>query len=477
MEGQHKIWQLQLFAPQTGLTPGYIKFMSSELGQLWQKIPFDALSAQIEKSVLQQGAHIPSWGWFSIKSGIAAQVLKSYYNGISDKKLLDKINIHKEVQWFCFCSLGESEVIKDKNLLWRWREFIGRYLAVDSLNVVQIMAWKESLEHPHFRMTDATAYEVKIAYPTDVKLLWSACEWVYELMPILSKRLGLPSPKPLYRHYEEQRPRQRQYEKSRRKTHVQTQSRKRQLLYWLDKGIELLKPLWDTYQKAYEVRLMSGLLRLKPQQIKRFETIQRLNDQQKALFDDPNADVGGRIVSLQQSHIRPIVRGKELKKVEFGPKVNMLRVGSINLIEKYSFDNFNEGTCFQSAATIYSELTGECHQMGADGIYATNANRKFATKNNIATCFKNKGRLPTNEDKKKEKIKSAQTIHILRATHMEGSFGNEKEHYDLAKIKSKTPDTQKACLFCAILTANAMTLITKEKAKLKFKTKPPPKVA
>lgn len=190
-------------------------------------------------------------------------------------------------------------------------------------------------------------------------------------------------------------------------------------------------------------------------------------DQQKQLFDNPKESIKDRIVSLHQPHIRPIVRGKELKKVEFGPKVHMLRIGGINLIEKFSFDNFNEGTRFEKACTAYEELTGKCHQFGADQIYATNSNRRFATQNHIATCFKVKGKLPADEDKKRDKKKAIKTIHTIRATHMEGSFGNEKQHYDLLKIKTKTPETQLAYLFCAILTANAMTLVGREKKRNK----------
>jgi hypothetical protein len=161
-------------------------------------------------------------------------------------------------------------------------------------------------------------------------------------------------------------------------------------------------------------------------------------------------------------------RGKEVKKVELSPKVNMLRVGGINLIERCSFDNFNETTSFQRACTVYDPITGKCKQMGADAIYATNKNRRFATDNYIATCFKTKGKRPNDEVKKQQKIKATQTIHILRATHMEGSFGNEKQHCDLLKIKAKTPQTQIATLFCSILTANAMTLVLKDKKQDKI---------
>jgi transposase, IS5 family len=475
-EEPNKIRQLQLFGSEIGMTPEIALFMTSELGQLWQKIPFEALADRIQRAAKKQNVAVPQYTGLDLKGGIAAQVLKSYYNGMSDKKLLQLISLNKSHRWFCFSNLSMTTEIKDKNLLWRWREFIGAYLDVDSLNVLQVKAWKGDLEHLHFRLSDATVYEVKIAYPTAVKLLWQSCEWVYELIPTLVKRLGMGSLKEQYRHYKDQVKRQRGYDKSRRKTHQQTQDRKRQLLYWLDKGLGILKPLVEAYQALYVSQALGRLVKLKPTQLKRLKTIEAVYEQQKEHFDQPESKIEQRIVSLQQPHIRPIVRGKEVKKVEFGPKVNMLRIGGINLIEKCAYDNFNEGTRFVNTCTIYQELTGTCQQIGADAIYATNKNRQFATKNDIATCFKFKGKLPADEDKKKEKIKAAQTIHTIRATHMEGSFGNEKEHYDLAKIRAKTIYTQQGSLFCSLLTANAMTLVSRQiKHRKKNKAQPPPK--
>ena len=460
-EEPNKIRQLQLFPIEFGVKPAFHRFLQSDLGQLWQKIPFDTLAQSIAQSAKKQGSHVPQWGWLDIRGALASQVLKSYYNGLSDNKLLEKLNQCEVYQWFCFMHLRDDEQIKDKDLFWRWRVFLGSHMDLDSLNVVQLQAWKGELEHPHLRLSDATAYEVLIAYPSSVKLLWQSCEWIFESIAKISKHLGVGSLKKQYRRYEDQLPRQRAYDKSRRKTHAQTRNRIGQLLFWLNKGLGLLKPLVVLHQQKSEVEI--GFQPLKERFIHRLKTIEKVYSQQKQLFDNPKESVKDRIVSLHQPHIRPIVRGKELKKVEFGPKVNMLRIGGINLIEKFSFDNFNEGTRFEKVCIAYEELTGKCQQCGADQIYATNSNRRFATQNHIATCFKVKGKLPADEDKKKDKIKGIKTIHTIRATHMEGSFGNEKKHYDLLKIKTKTPKTQLAYLFCAILTANAMTLVGREK--------------
>ena len=474
-EGRNKIGQMQLFAPEVGIKPSYMRFLQSDLGQLWQSIPFESLALSIESSARKQKAHVPQWGWFDIKGALGFEVLKSYYKGMSDKKVLEMINLNESCQWFCFLQLGTGEQIKDKNLGWRWRAYIGQYMNLDSFNLVQLKSWKSELEHPHLRLTDATAYETHIAYPTSVKLLWKSCEWVYKHISELGKRLGLGSLKPQYRHYEEQERRQRSYDKSRRKTHAQTRRRIRQLLFWLDKGIGLFKPLLAMYQQKCQEQVSVVLRPFKAQKLAYFKTIEQVYKQQKQLFDDPKSKIESRIVSLHQPHIRPIVRGKEVKKVEFGPKVNMLRIGGINLIEKFSFDNFNESTRFERACSLYDTSTGTCRQMGADAIYATNANRRFVTKNQISTCFIPKGKQPADEDKKQDQKKARQTIHNIRATHMEGSFGNEKQHYGLLKIKAKLPQTQLASLVCCVLTANAMTLIgrhKKKKRKQKYKDRP-----
>jgi hypothetical protein len=55
-----------------------------------------------------------------------------------------------------------------------------------------------------------------------------------------------------------------------------------------------------------------------------------------------------------------------------------------------------------------------------------------------------------------------------RSTRMEGSFGTEKQHYGLDKIKTRTRKTEILWIFFAIHTANAVRMIPKvERAKEK----------
>lgn len=48
-------------------------------------------------------------------------------------------------------------------------------------------------------------------------------------------------------------------------------------------------------------------------------------------------------MSIDRHYIRPVVRGKETKSVEFGAKVNNIQVDGISFIEHLSFKAFNEG--------------------------------------------------------------------------------------------------------------------------------------
>ena len=93
--------------------------------------------------------------------------------------------------------------------------------------------------------------------------------------------------------------------------------------------------------------------------------------------------------------------------------------------------------------------------VGADAIYATNKNRVFATSKKIQTDFKPKGQ-PSKH--RKQQLQLARIITKERATRLEGSFGKEKEHYHLKKIKAKTKKTEILWIFFGIHTANCLEI-------------------
>jgi len=181
----------------------------------------------------------------------------------------------------------------------------------------------------------------------------------------------------------------------------------------------------------------------------------KIHRQQQHLFTTKKSPKN-RIVSICKSYIRPIVRGKEKKPVEFGAKVNKIQINGINFIEHISFNAFHEGNRFSQSLARAQKLTQKkVSRVGADAIYATNRNRKLATGLGIRTDFVRKGRAGKNEEERK---KIAAEIRTERATRLEGSFGNEKEHYHLKKIKARTAKTEILWIFFGIHTANALTI-------------------
>ncbi len=182
--------------------------------------------------------------------------------------------------------------------------------------------------------------------------------------------------------------------------------------------------------------------------------IRKVLSQQKQMFQTGKS-VPGRIVSISKSYVRPIVRGKEVKKVEFGAKVNMIQFDGINFIEHLSFDPFNEGTRLRSSVGYSRALFGRLSHLSADDIYATNANRKYCTGQGVTTNFKRKGRAGRHEE---HRLIIAKELRRERATRMEGSFDTEKQHYSLDKIKARTQKNEVLWIFMGVHTANAVRI-------------------
>lgn len=303
---------------------------------------------------------------------------------------------------------------------------------------------------PHRR---SDCYEVYIRFPTDVKLLWESCEWIWaKKIPEICKKNRLKEPRSKFK---EQKSKHLIYSKLRKKSYRKTKARKRASLYLLLKGI-------TEFQRILNQTKAVGL---SPEDATVFKTIKVIYQQQKHHFDNPSAKISERIVSIYKPYIRPIIRGKENKPIEFGIKVHKVQVGGINIIEHESYKAFNECKRLKISVLKHKKMFGTCTHISADRIYSTNENRRYCTKNKIQTNFIRKG--VGKDDKPTEKIK--EILNKQRSTSLEGSFGTEKEHYLLHKIKAQNPKTEKVWLFFGIHTANAVKIaLRREKSKKGF---------
>lgn len=133
----------------------------------------------------------------------------------------------------------------------------------------------------------------------------------------------------------------------------------------------------------------------------------------------------------------------------------MIQVDGINFIEHLSFEAFNKGTRLQDSIWCSWSLFGKITHISADNIYTTNANRKWCTERKIATNFKRQGRAGKYENQRQ--ILAAE-LRKERTTRMEGSFGTEKRHYSLDRIKARTEKNEILWIFFGVHTANAVRI-------------------
>ena len=153
--------------------------------------------------------------------------------------------------------------------------------------------------------------------------------------------------------------------------------------------------------------------------------------------------------------------------MEFGAKVNNILVDGISFIEKLSFNAFNEGTRLVHCTSLHKRLFGvEVKKIGGDTGYAGTGNRDFCKENKIQTSFVKRGR-PFGE-KKKEKDLVRKELARVRATAMEGSFGTQKEHYGLKRVKARTKKTEILYIFFGIHTANVVQLADRIEKRAKL---------
>lgn len=425
------------------------RFLSTDLGQLYISLPFDELSSQIP-SPPSGKTGLGRTPWFDVKGGIALQFLKHYLQ-LSDAMLIKRINTDWSMQMFCGISLLPHQEIKDTNLPGWWRNYIGKYLDIASFQRILAGHWKQYMDQTNIGMHDATCYESSVAYPTDVKLLWQGCNFVFRLLQQIRKDLKLRRSRANYMRNKQL---VSEYQRTRRKSKRKERKLRKRLLKFLGALIEQTDKLLNENQNC----------RISNRDFKKYKTIKTLLHQQLRQMYGNGEPIKDRIVSIAKPYIRPIKRGKETKPVEFGAKVNKLQVDGISFIEHLSYSAFNEGVRLKSGIFLHRQLFGNCSHISADAIYATNKNRTYCRGEKISTNFIPKGRQKLQHIEQGISLRKA--LNIARGTILEGSFGTEKQHYHLKKIPARNESSETCWIFFGMMTANAVR-IAKRMAKQK----------
>ena len=166
--------------------------------------------------------------------------------------------------------------------------------------------------------------------------------------------------------------------------------------------------------------------------------IHTLYDQQQGMYDKRAHQCDDRIVSISQPHVRPIVRGKQGKSVEFGAKLGLSVMDGFMTKDTLSWEAYNE------LFGHYPEL------IQADKIYATNHNRTWCKENGVRLTASPKGKPVPQSAYQKAKSKKE----YAERNAVEGRIGNAKQAYSLNEIKAKLKSTSQTWIAATLFVLN-----------------------
>lgn len=293
-------------------------------------------------------------------------------------------------------------------------------------------------------LMDATVAPQNITYPTDLKLLDAARQKSEAIIDKLyNKDLHGPVKVRTYR----------QVAKADFINTAKKRAKSSKIIYkangsqlrYLNRNLKHINDMLLVYeQKDVSVPL-------KQKDLDYLNTIRVVYEQQLKMHTTRTHTIENRIVNIHQPHVRPIVRGKDGKKVEFGSKLQASLVNGFVVIEKLSWENFNESQYLMHTVQAYKTRFGFYPaEVLADQIYCTRENRRRLKELRIMLRAKPLGR-PSQKA-------LSNPVSPGERNPIEGKFGQAKVGYGLECIKAKLKATSESWIATITLVLNLVNL-------------------
>jgi hypothetical protein len=303
-------------------------------------------------------------------------------------------------------------------------------------------------------LLDATVVEQAIRFPTDLSLLNEAREFSELIIDILCKHLQV-DPKP------------RTYRQKARAAYLAVAKQKRpgakalrrglkQQLQYLRRNLGHIEQLIAPIPQGTPLPLPRWLQY-------RYWVIQHLYQQQGDMYQNKTRRCDHRIVSISQPYVRPIVRGKLDKPVEFGAKLSVSLTGDgLAHVDHLRWDAFHEGQDLVTQVEAYRARYGHYpEKVLADPLYGTRHNRDYLKQRGIHFAGKPLGRPKQETDDNREQLQQAKEQRrqdYLQRIPIEGKFGQGKNGYRLNDIRAKRANTSFAWINSIFLVMNLLIL-------------------
>ena len=390
-----------------------------------------------------------------LRLALGACIIQAEY-GYSDEETALQIQENPYLQYFCgYPGYDDEKLPFDPSLMVYFR----KRLTLEVLGEINEMIVRDAKErqakevkskddsddsddHPGASgnsgtmIVDATCAPSNIRYPQDVSLLNEARENAEKLLDVLHDPADGKKP----RTYRE-RARKDYLKYTRCRKHTAKMTRKA-----IGKQLTYLRRDLD----AVDGKLSLGKS-LTTRQMERLDTIRTIYEQQKYMYDNQTRRVNDRIVSVSQPFIRPIVRGKAGKPVEFGAKLDISVVDEWTRLECCSFDAYNEAGNLQEMAERFREREGHypCRIL-ADKIYRNRENLNYCKEHGIRLSGPALGRPRKGEprDKSQDYRDECERVEVERR------FSLAKRKCGMGLVTAKLRETSAHVIAMSVLVLN-----------------------
>lgn len=299
-------------------------------------------------------------------------------------------------------------------------------------------------------LLDATATPADITYPTDLKLLNATREKLEEIIDILHQPFigNLPKPR-TYRKVARKEylaiTKLKKVSKSKRRATIRKQ------LGYVKRNLNYI----DQYIDGHG----ASLAWLTEYQCQCLITAHEIYRQQNEMWKKRTNRIDDRIVSLSQPWVRPIVRGKQSAKTEFGAKISIsvLADGYVYL-DRLDWNAYNESGDLIAQAESYREKFG-CwpESIHADKIYINRANRAWCKEKAIRLSGPPLGRPKKQTESNRVELKAEKKQREKDGRDrnpVEGKIGNAKRKGTLDRIMAKLRETSVSVINISLIVLN-----------------------
>jgi transposase, IS5 family len=339
----------------------------------------------------------------SFRMALGALIIKERL-GTSDKETVEQIRENPYLQYFIGMKSYSDAAPFDSSMFVYFRERIG----VNLINKINEKMVKEQTEVPGELVEkksseisepknqgklilDATCAPADLKYPTDLGLLNQAREHTEKIIDALHNQIKSPVKK-----------KPRTYQNRARKEYLTLAKQRKPRRESRRKAIK--KQLQYIHRNLANIERMGELQLLTKSHYRMLLVVAEVYRQQLSMYEKKEHSIPDRIVSLKQPHIRPIVRGKAGKSVEFGAKLSASCRNGYVFLDRISWDNFNESGDLKRQVEAFKQFTGYYPEsIHVERIYRTEENRAWCKELGIRMSGVRLGRPPKNLSKSLKK--------------------------------------------------------------------------